>query len=105
MLVFFLHITHVGLGVTKKIAVTEEKLCGKFDLYFIFLNIMSPIQVSRFQINWSASKISSPQASGRGLTYKATIFLFVGLHYIFRNFKVRRSEKKIKIKIEFKHKM
>ena len=25
--------------------------------------------------------------------FKATIFLFVGLHYIFRNFKVRRSEK------------
>ena len=27
-------------------------------------------------------------------------FLFVGFHFILRNFKVRRSEKQIKIKIE-----
>ena len=27
---------------------------------------------------------------------KATIFIFVGLHYTSRNFKVQRSEKKIK---------
>ena len=31
--------------------------------------------------------------------------LFVGLHYIFRYFKVRRSEKKIKITIELKPKI
>ena len=31
--------------------------------------IKSPIQVSRFEINWSTSKIRSPRASGRVLTY------------------------------------
>ena len=31
--------------------------------------IKSPIQASRFEINWSTSKIRSPRASGRVLTY------------------------------------
>ena len=36
------------------------------------------------------------------LCLKATIFLFVGLHFTFRNFKVRWSRKKIKIELGFK---
>ena len=33
------------------------KLCGKFNFYFISMNFKSPIRVSTFEINWSASKI------------------------------------------------
>ena len=39
------------------------------------------------------------------LTHNATIFLFVGLHHTVRNFKVRQSEEKIKIKIELEPKI
>ena len=51
----------------KNLASTEEKRCKKFYFYFIFLKFKSPIRVSRFEINWSAIKIRSPQASGRVL--------------------------------------
>ena len=36
--------------------------------------IKSPIRASRFEINWSAGKIMSPQASGRVLT--CTLYLY-----------------------------
>ena len=35
--------------------------------------IKLPIQVNRFEINWSAGKIRSPRASGRVLTYTLII--------------------------------
>ena len=35
---------------------------------WIFLNFKLPIRMRRFEINWSASKIRSPRASGRVLT-------------------------------------
>ena len=41
--------------------------------------IKSPIQASRFEINWSAGKIRPPWASGRVLTYTLLFILYCDL--------------------------
>ena len=41
-----------------------------------FWNFKSPIKVSRFEINWCASKIRSPRASRRVLTYTLVFLKF-----------------------------
>ena len=67
--------THIGLGMTKKIAITEEKNY----FYLNFWNFKSPIQVSTFEVNWSRDQVIMDESESVNVHTVHQLFYFYHL--------------------------